>query len=77
MGGWTDRVYLKPERGVEHMCVCRHDRTQEGRRLQTGNAKSQAGRAPYSPAHSAQPLQLDALLLLVRGHAVPQLEDAV
>lgn len=29
-------VYLKPERGVEHMCVCRHDGTQEGRRLQTG-----------------------------------------
>lgn len=31
----------------------------------------------YSPADSVQPLQLDAICLLIRSHILPQLEDAV
>lgn len=35
------------------------------------------GTGPYSPTDPVQPLGLDALLLLVRGHVLPQFQDAV
>lgn len=73
MEGWMDKrnslgLSETGARSGAHVCVPARD--------SGGNGSSQAGRAPYSPADSVQPLQLDALLL-VRGHAVPQLEDAV
>lgn len=65
------------ERCGAHVCVQARRNSGGQETSDRGNAKSQAGHAPYSPADSAQPLQLHALLVLVRGHAVPQLEDAV
>lgn len=35
------------------------------------------GTGPYSPTDPVQPLGLDALLLLVCGHVLPQFQDAV